>query len=151
MHHKVVVCQAAFGLAGVGECRAAVELRALGAPSLSIGQHRESSSLGFIQTLCGGAALQLAAAAGVSSEATLHVLQLRQTPALQLTDQRHLLGAERTDGSSIRGRVEDIWLSSRGSWGSKGRWFDQDSRDKNVCGVREGAVISLQHPQLKFP
>lgn len=69
-----------------------VELQALGVvSSLVTGQHGETGSISLVQALgCRGGALQLGAA-GLSREANLHVLKLRQTPALQLTDQRRLL------------------------------------------------------------
>lgn len=68
-----------------------MELQALGAASLAGRQLSEVGSVGFIQALGHrGGALQLGAA-GVSCEANLHVLQLGQTPALQLTDQGRLL------------------------------------------------------------
>lgn len=71
-----------------------MEVLALGAASLAARQRGEAgsvSSVCFIQALGHrGGALQLGAA-GVSCEADLHVLQLGQTPALQLADQGRLL------------------------------------------------------------
>lgn len=97
MNHKVVVGRTVLRhtghptLAGLQEGRAVVELQALSAASLARRHHGEAGSIDFIQALGHrGRVLQLGAA-GVSCEANLHVLQLGQTPALQLTDQGRLL------------------------------------------------------------
>ncbi len=68
-----------------------MELQALRAASLVGRQHGDAGSINFIQALGHrGRVLQLGAA-WLSCEADLHVLQLGQTPALQLTDQGRLL------------------------------------------------------------
>lgn len=94
MDHKVVVgraplCQAQLCLAGIQEGGAVVEVQALRAARLA---RRQGCEVGFVWALIGrrgGAELHLR---GVSCEPDLHVLQLGQTPALQLADQRRLLG-----------------------------------------------------------
>lgn len=74
-----------------------MEVLALGAASLAARQRGEAGSVSSVSSVCfiqalghRGGALQLGAA-GVSCEADLHVLQLGQTPALQLADQGRLL------------------------------------------------------------
>lgn len=118
MNHKVMVCWAPLyhtGLppAWVQEGKAALELHALGAISLATRWCSEAGSISFIQALSDrGGALQLGAA-GVSCKAKLHVLQLGQTPALQLTDQGRLLKGHIQTHTTVSMTLWHIYLKEQ--------------------------------------